>query len=350
MDTAQRSPSQTSNNIATNNHGVRYATGLTDRVAFEKVYLRRTGGTGGGRSLAKYDPKSDAPVEPMSLTSTKAEQQSQANTEEILVVGLILAQEPDRHTIVHRGSYRNKADEDARKILGVQEDAHYLRAVVAVQDSVAVQAKYYVACHRTKGVCAQRLIAADQVYYYSEFYNGSEAISNLKARRAHLNKTCREAAARLPVPVSSGAAVGESGRADDISTDDEELWTTCKREQSVVEITEARQVHTEESTGSEAFIAWEQPFGCEEAWGVSMHLMELNPKCFKQLSVARVEEVRAMLHNNEELQIQLRVRRILSFLNMFCKRCVPGVNHEVGLAKAEEILAYLADDDEARLA
>ncbi|OQN96774.1 hypothetical protein B0A48_17198 [Cryoendolithus antarcticus] len=179
MDNVQERASDAGVDVATNSHGIMYRTNFTDRVEFEVIHLRRAGDQGAGRSTIKYDPELDAPSGSMSLESTAEERLALPDTAEFMVVGVILSKDADRHTTATKDPSRNKTLEKERREMEIQEDQHYLRVVVPMQD-----------------ITLRRPSTTSRVFFFAEFYEQVEDITNHKAKVAALNVACREAAVR----------------------------------------------------------------------------------------------------------------------------------------------------------
>ena len=114
------------------------------------------------------------------------------------MVGLILAEDPAKYSTKASGPSRNKKRDKERSERGVlPAEKNVLRAIVPITDLVSRGSiKYYVACRQLHGLCNMRVVPADDIFYFSEIWEGIPNNVNIKERRTLLGAECKKHAAR----------------------------------------------------------------------------------------------------------------------------------------------------------
>jgi hypothetical protein len=178
--------------------------GVPGRQRFQKIFIRKSGSGAGGKTTTQYKPAEDAPHadRTLSILPTKEEIESRAETLEFLVVGLVLAANPQQYSTKASGPSRNKqrdAERTARGVLPAQ--SNILRAVVPTTDFIGTGSiKYYVACRQLHGLCNLRVIPSDAIFYFQEIWDGISDAVPVKERRRQLGAACKMHAARDKKP------------------------------------------------------------------------------------------------------------------------------------------------------
>ena len=176
--------------------------GVPGRREFQKIYMRDN------TSTLKYNPSIDAPPidHPLSVTPSKEEVDGGPKLTPYLVVGLVLADEPSKYTTKGTGRSRNKELEEIRKKRGVlPQEARVLRAVIRQSEFIQqTSPKYYVAVHPESGLSTTRLITADTILFFSEFW--VDVQGDARTRRLQLGAACKRHAAVNQNPLTRETA------------------------------------------------------------------------------------------------------------------------------------------------
>jgi hypothetical protein len=186
--------------IARNAYNERIVVGVPGRVRSERIFVALSGA--GRRSKESYKPDEDAP-EPgrtVSILASREEKEGRFQTEQHVVVGIVLADTPLKYSDKNLGGGgKNKrlADERTRRGL-LPPQSRILRAIVPVTEFIESGShKYYVACHSTHGICDMRVITADAIFFFEEIWSQTNVNANIKNRRAALGQECRKMAAKV---------------------------------------------------------------------------------------------------------------------------------------------------------
>lgn len=142
-------------------------------------------------SNVQYDATTDCLTDPAKLPTGKELEMTDL-TKRYLEVGLIHGQEPAKY--IATGAGRNKERELEKEKRGVLDrDQHAMRVFTPVTTKLKAQCKFYVGCAPVDGRLSPKLIRADRVYFYPEFWQAIGAKTTPSCKRlAALWKACRE--------------------------------------------------------------------------------------------------------------------------------------------------------------
>lgn len=168
-----------------NEHSDGFNVGAVGRAFFQRIHVM----TPNDKLMTqKDDPEEDAPPghRTTSILPTSEELKGGHETTLFLVVGLILAEEPDKYT---------KAVNEKRTI---PTPSNLLRVVTPLTEHVSnVNGKYYVACHSLHGLCQLRLIKINATFVYAEIWDTMSDTSPIKTRRTDLGRNVKRFAAKI---------------------------------------------------------------------------------------------------------------------------------------------------------
>lgn len=158
------------NDIAKALHLAQVRLGQNGRTQYQVIHLYRDG----RKSLTNknYSPTDDCNDHETDLLGTPEEKTSSEGVVPMMVVGVIFGKEPEKFKMAER---------ESTSIMDLRADS--LRVVVPLSEYIEKNFKCYVACRPVKGVYAMRVISADTVAFFPEFWNGVAEKSNQKARR-----------------------------------------------------------------------------------------------------------------------------------------------------------------------
>lgn len=197
FDTTSKKLEDVRNDIAQNYCRERMQVGSTSRMTYQKILVRSTN-VQGGKTTIMYNAATDASKESIeSILPTNeetAEKGDRVGLRTMLVVGLVIAQDPDKY--VDSGSVKAKEKEERRKARGIlPRPSKVLRAVVQVAEPSKSSFKYYVAIKPIDGLCELRLITFEKIFFFPEFLTSLNDKSTLRFRRDNIPRACRAAAA-----------------------------------------------------------------------------------------------------------------------------------------------------------
>lgn len=168
-------------------------TNATGRQRFQKVYLLASTASKATASATKFDPKSDCMTGSPKIPNGQ-ELVPTDGTREYLEVGLVIGEEPDRYMAT--GKARDKEREKARERRGVL-DRHpsAMRVFTPTTEFVQKASKFYVGCNPIDGRLSTRLVHAETIFFYPEFWESINEIKTVRERQTAVTKACREHAA-----------------------------------------------------------------------------------------------------------------------------------------------------------
>jgi hypothetical protein len=188
--------------IAESIAGEKIVVGVTGRERAGKIYIR-AGHHKGGKTVKKYNVELDVPEHPIPLLPTEEERVGRAGTQQYMVVGIVLAEDPTKYSTKGQGLSRDKGRVEKRKARGTMSpEKNLLRAVVKTTESVDTGAspKYYVACNYLHGLCDLRTATVDTIFFFSEVWEEAGDAKGAKEKQIQIGAACKRMAAKDKTP------------------------------------------------------------------------------------------------------------------------------------------------------
>ncbi|CAK7226404.1 hypothetical protein SCUCBS95973_006188 [Sporothrix curviconia] len=137
------------------------------RKKFQKSNLE----TAGGGSNLSYNPDKDSNATPSPKLPSENELIATKTTTQYLEVGLVFGKDPGKY--LTKGIPRNKNHEQEMEKRGLlPRDEFAMRVFTPMTDTIKMQAKFYVVCKSLDGRPKVRVVKAETVFFYPEFWAG----------------------------------------------------------------------------------------------------------------------------------------------------------------------------------
>ncbi|KJR88112.1 uncharacterized protein SPSK_07455 [Sporothrix schenckii 1099-18] len=170
--------------------GERMKSEATGRNKFNESFFTLANDAKGNKA---YQVEEDFDLTAVRKLAHPDESMETDTTRKYLEVGLVFGKSPNLYLAT--GNPRDKKREAEMEQRGVlPRDDFALRVFTPATDVVKKQVKYYVAAKSTNGNFQPRVVRAEMVFFYPEFWRGIDNIPTIRDRLTAVNKVCREVA------------------------------------------------------------------------------------------------------------------------------------------------------------
>lgn len=195
VNTTPREIDSVEKDVAENYHRERMRIDTPRRMTYQRFFVRPSR-KDNAKTTITYDALSDiTPKWRTSIPPAGKETQARNNTVPVVVVGLVIADEPLKYSTTGTGQKAKSKGQDRRARGILPRPSKVLRAVTPVTEYIESKSKFYVAVNPTDGLCDLRVIPSEAIFFFPEYFTSVSKSLALRVKRKALSAACRYAAA-----------------------------------------------------------------------------------------------------------------------------------------------------------